>query len=106
MPTSIKLDLVSEKRLDRLVRQTGRPKEYYLSAWIANGLDDIEDAEIAAATMERVRKGQEKVYSADEVRQTLTWEIRSTNRPAHPRLHGRSGYRWRESARDRQSATW
>ena len=68
---SIKLDPVSEKRLDRLVRQTGRPKEYYISAWIANGLDDIEDAEIAAATMERVRKGQEKVYSADEVRQDL-----------------------------------
>ena len=71
MATSIKLDPVSEKRLDRLVRQTGRPKQYYLSAWIANGLDDIEDAEIAAATMERVRKGQEKVYSADEVRQDL-----------------------------------
>jgi RHH-type transcriptional regulator, rel operon repressor / antitoxin RelB len=71
MSTSIQLDPVTEQRLERLVRQTGRAKADYLSEWIANGLEEIEDAELAAAVMERVRKGQEKIYSAEEVRKDL-----------------------------------
>jgi RHH-type rel operon transcriptional repressor/antitoxin RelB len=38
---------------------------------VTNGLDDLEDYYLAAATMERVRKGEEKVYSAAQVRKDL-----------------------------------
>ncbi|TAL72103.1 MAG: CopG family transcriptional regulator [Burkholderiaceae bacterium] len=60
-----------EQRLDSLAAQTGRTKAYYLRELVANGLDDLEDYYLAAATMERVRKGEEKVYSAEQVRQDL-----------------------------------
>ena len=71
MATSIRLDPVTEQRLDRLATQTGRTKAYYLRELVTNGLDDLEDYYLAAATMERVRKGEEKVYSAEDVRKDL-----------------------------------
>lgn len=71
MATSIRLDPATEQRLDRLAAQTGRTKAYYLRELIKNGLDDLEDYYAAAATMERVNKGEEKVYSASEVRKDL-----------------------------------
>ena len=71
MATSIRLDPAVEQRLDRLALQTGRSKAYYLRELITNGLDDLEDFYLAAATMERVRKGEEQVFSLDEVEAKL-----------------------------------
>ncbi len=71
MPTSIRLDPESEARLDRLASQTGRTKAYFLRELIANGLDDLEDYYLAAATLERVRKGDETVYLLDNVERDL-----------------------------------
>ena len=71
MATSIRLDAVTEQRLDKLAALTGRTKAYYLRELVTDGLDDLEDYYLAAATMERVRKGDEAVYSADQIRQEL-----------------------------------
>jgi RHH-type rel operon transcriptional repressor/antitoxin RelB len=71
MATSIRLSPVIEQRLDHLAAQTGRTKAYYLRELVTNGLDDLEDYYLAAVTMERVRKGEEKVYSAKQVRDDL-----------------------------------
>ena len=71
MATSIRLNPVIEQRLDHLASQTGRTKAYYLRELVTNGLDDLEDYYLAAVTMERVRKGEEKVYSAEQVRDDL-----------------------------------
>jgi RHH-type rel operon transcriptional repressor/antitoxin RelB len=71
MATSIRLDPATEQRLDRLAARTGRTKAYYLRELIENGLDDLEDYYLADATMERVRKGEEKVYSTEEVGKDL-----------------------------------
>jgi len=71
MATSIRLSPFIEQRLDRLAAQTGRTKAYYLRELVTNGLDDLEDYYLAAVTMERVRKGEEKVYSAEQVRDDL-----------------------------------
>ncbi|MHB1981742.1 MAG: type II toxin-antitoxin system RelB family antitoxin [Sulfobacillus sp.] len=74
MPTSVRLDPVTEQRLDHLAALTGRTKAYYLRELITQGLDDLEDYYLAASTMERVRKSEEKVYSAEQVRKDLGME--------------------------------
>lgn len=74
MAASIRLDPITEQRLGNLAAKTGRSKAFYLRESVTNGLEDLEDLEdyyLAAATMERVRKGEEKVYSAAEVRKDL-----------------------------------
>ncbi len=71
MATSIRLEPGLEQRLDRLTSQTGRSKAYYLRELISMGMDDLEDLYLAAATMERVRKGEERVFSLDDVERDL-----------------------------------
>ena len=74
MPTSIRLDPAIEKRLDRLAARTGRTKAYYLRELVQGGLEDLEDYYLASATMERVRKGEERVYTLDEAERALGLE--------------------------------
>ncbi|MFN5349822.1 MAG: CopG family transcriptional regulator [Polaromonas sp.] len=74
MATSIRLEPAVEQRLDRLAQMTGRTKAYYLRELVTDGLDDLEDYYNAAATMERVRKGNEATYSSAQVRQQLGLE--------------------------------
>ena len=71
MPTSIRLAPETERRLDFLASRTGRTKAFYLRELIERGLDDMEDYYVAAAVLERVRGGREKVYAADDVRNAL-----------------------------------
>jgi len=69
--TSIRLSPEVEKRLDYLAGQTGRTKAFYLREIIEKGLDDMEDYYLATDVLERVRKGEERVYSLDEVENAL-----------------------------------
>ena len=71
MAVSIRLDPEIEQRLDHLAAQTGRAKSYYLRELIEGGLDDLEDFYLADATMERVRKGEEAVLDAAEIRKSI-----------------------------------
>ncbi|GAB3369579.1 type II toxin-antitoxin system RelB family antitoxin [Azotobacter armeniacus] len=71
MPTSIRLAPEIEQRLDFLAANTGRTKAYYLREIIERGLDEMEDYYLAAEVLERVRKGQEQVYSSTDVRKDL-----------------------------------
>ena len=71
MATSIRLDPAVEQRLDFLLAQTGRTKAYYLREIIQNGLEEMEDYYLAAEVLKRVRKGDEAVISAAEVRKDL-----------------------------------
>jgi len=71
MATSIRLSPEVEKRLDYLAVKTGRTKAFYLREIIEKGLDDMEDYYLAADVLERVRKGEERVYSLDEVENAL-----------------------------------
>ena len=71
MATSVRLDPATEQRLGNLAAQTGRTKAYYLQELVKNGIQDLEDYYLAAATMERVRKGEEAVYTLDEVERDL-----------------------------------
>ena len=71
MTVSIRLTQEVEQRLDHLAIQTGRSKSFYLRELIEGGLDDLEDYYLADATMERLRKGQEKMLDSDQVRKEL-----------------------------------
>ncbi len=71
MATSIRLAREISDRLDRLAAKTGRTKAFYLREIIEGGIAEMEDYYLAAETLERVRKGKERVYSAAEVRNDL-----------------------------------
>ena len=71
MAISTRLDPAIEQRLDHLAAQIGRTKAYYLRELVRNGLEDLEDYYLAAATMRRVRYGEERVYTPDEVERDL-----------------------------------
>lgn len=71
MATSIRLAPETEQRLDHLASHTGRTKAFYLREIIERGLEDMEDYYLATNVLERVRKGQEQVHSAAEVRKDL-----------------------------------
>ena len=71
MATSIRLDPETEQRLDFLASHTGRTKAYYLRTIIKQGIEDMEDYYLAAEVLERIRKGQEKVHSAADLRKDL-----------------------------------
>ena len=74
MATSIRLSPETERRLAFLTAQTGRTKAFYLREIIDRGLEDIEDYYLAADVLERIRKGQEQVNDAADVRKELGLE--------------------------------
>jgi RHH-type rel operon transcriptional repressor/antitoxin RelB len=71
MATSVRLADDIEQRLDFLAAQTGRTKAFYLREIIERGLEEMEDYYLAVGVLERVRKGQEKVHAAADVRKDL-----------------------------------
>lgn len=74
MATSVRLDPEVEQRLDNLAAHTGRTKAYYLREIIEQGIEDMEDYYLSADVLERIRKGQERVHSASDVRKDLGLE--------------------------------
>jgi RHH-type rel operon transcriptional repressor/antitoxin RelB len=67
MATTVRLKPATEQRLDQLAQLTGRTKAFYLQQLIEAGLDDLEDAYLGVAVAERIRHGQERTYSLDDV---------------------------------------
>jgi len=63
-----------ETRLDALAAATGRTKTFYVREAILEQLDDLEDYYLAAEVVERIRKGQERTLSLDEVEHQLGLE--------------------------------
>lgn len=74
MATSIRLTPDTENRLDHLAKATGRTKAYYLRELIEQGLEELEDFYLAAQVAERIRKGEEKTFTLDEVEKSLGLE--------------------------------
>ena len=71
MPTSVRLEKELEARLDRLAKETGRTKAYYLREIITQGIGDMEDVYFADLAYERIQKGLDRTYSLEEVRKEL-----------------------------------
>lgn len=68
---SLRLPTEIEERLAALAEQTGRTKTYYVREAILQHLDELEDIYLAERTLERVRRGEEKTYSLEEVEKAL-----------------------------------
>ncbi len=60
-----------DNRLNTLARRTGRSKNSFVREALLHQLDDIEDYYLGMETLERIRKGEERVYSAAEARREL-----------------------------------
>lgn len=71
---AVRLPTEIETRLDALASATGRTKTFYVREAILEHLDDLEDYYLAAETVERIRKGQERTLSLDEVERQLGLE--------------------------------
>ena len=71
MAKSIRLSPEIEKRLALLASRTGRTKASHLREIIEHGIEDIEDYYLAADVLERVRKGEERIHAASDVRREI-----------------------------------
>jgi len=71
MPTSVRLPEEAEKRLNNLAAATGRTKAFYIKEAILSQLDELEDVYLAERSLERIRKGEERTYSINEVEKDL-----------------------------------
>ena len=65
---SIRLPEDVEARLERLANETERTKSDYARAVILEKIEDMEDMHLAEHVLDRIRKGEEKLVSADEIR--------------------------------------
>ena len=71
MATSIRLPEEIERRLDELAERTGRTKAFYIRELILSHIEDLEDYYLAAEVVERLRKGQERTYTASDIKKDL-----------------------------------
>ncbi len=71
---AIRLNPNIEKRLETLAKKTGRSKTYYARAAIQEYLDDLEDYYLAEATMNKLRKGEMRSHTLEEVKKELGLE--------------------------------
>ena len=56
-----------DARLDAVARSVGRPKAECARLALETGLDDMEDARLADEVSRRIRSGEERTWSHEEV---------------------------------------
>ena len=71
MTTTIVLSPEAEERLNFLACETGRSKDSFLQELVERVMEDIEDCYLSIEVLERIRSGEERVYSSAEVRREL-----------------------------------
>ena len=64
---AVRLPKDLEARLDRLAKQTGRTKTYYVREAITDHLDELEEIYLAQRVLERVRSGKEDTVNLDDM---------------------------------------
>ena len=60
-----------EARLESLAQRTGRSKIFYVREAILEHLEDFEDLYLAEQVVQRIRKGDERTYTLEEVEARL-----------------------------------
>ncbi|MCJ8052686.1 DUF6290 family protein [Shinella curvata] len=69
--TAIRLPDETYERLQTLAARTGRTATYYIREAIEQHIEDLEDIYLAEQELERVRRGESRVYSLKEVEDEL-----------------------------------
>ena len=69
--TALRLPDATYERLQALAGRTGRTATYYIKEAIETHLDDLEDIYLAEQAAERIRRGEERTYTLDEVEREL-----------------------------------
>ena len=70
---TVRLPEEIEARLQALAKATGRSKSYYVRQAIVEKLEEMEDAYLGAAVLERIRSGEERVLSSTDM-----WQMPNT----------------------------
>lgn len=68
---AIRLPEEIESRLEALAKATGRTKTFYAREAIIEHIEDLEDIYLAERVLERVRRGEERTYTLEEVEREL-----------------------------------
>lgn len=69
--TALRLPDATYDRLQALAGRTGRTATYYIKEAIEAHLDDLEDVYLAEQAAERIRGGEERTHTLDEVEREL-----------------------------------
>ncbi|WP_130812279.1 antitoxin [Olsenella sp. Marseille-P4559] len=69
--TALRLPEDLAKRYDRLAKETGRTKTYYMTEALADSIDQLEYEYGILKQVEDFRAGRLKTYSLDEVGEML-----------------------------------
>ena len=69
--TAVRLPDEIYERLDALSARTGRNKAYYIREALEVHLDDMEDIYLAEQVLERLRRGEERTFTLEEVEREL-----------------------------------
>ena len=68
---AIRLPEDIEARLESLAKRTGRSKTFYAREAILEHLEDLEDLYLAEQVVQRMRKGEERTSTLEEVEARL-----------------------------------
>jgi len=71
MTISIRFSQDVEERLERLAKETGRTKTFFIRQMVEDNIDTAEDFYLAESVLERIRAGREKVHTSSFVRDQL-----------------------------------
>lgn len=71
---AVRLPSEIEDRLAHLAQETGRTKTFYVREAILTHLEELEDYYLAERIMEKARKGEERLFSLDDVERDLGLE--------------------------------
>jgi RHH-type rel operon transcriptional repressor/antitoxin RelB len=64
---AIRLPEEIEARLDKLAKETGRTKTFYVREAILEQLEDLEDAYLAEKTLASIRAGKQKTFPLENL---------------------------------------
>lgn len=64
--TAVRLPVETYDRLKALADRTGRTTAYYIREALEEHLEDLEDIYLGEQALERIRRGEDEVISAEE----------------------------------------
>lgn len=71
MVISVELDRDTDQRLAELAARTGKSKAEHAAEILKYGIEDVEDYYNAVEVSRRIARGEERVYTSEELRREL-----------------------------------